>query len=259
MEHRGATGSYRLLGSWAPRLLVLNASSDSPSLVRQATGGAQSLHWPPLTRALTRAWYLWPGSSRRSSRVTLVLVTSSVWRRRTQAAELIGDVFVQGGRGGGRGRGRGVNSRCRDRSSSRRGAGQPGVGARSSRKKAACSMPMEKARVSYLHRAVLRSLACCTSARILMAPGEYCADLLSFEPPRSWTEQQSGPQGRARGGSANHSPTQRRGIIPGDRQGGEPLGFILRTCIHIIQKSVNETRSRARAGEVREREHLCIY
>lgn len=54
---------------------------DSPSLVCQVTAGLQWLHWPTLTRALTWASYVRPGTNNCFSSFTLVFVTSSICER----------------------------------------------------------------------------------------------------------------------------------------------------------------------------------
>lgn len=58
-----------------------------------------------------------------------------------------------------------------------------------------------------------------TSRTILIASGEHCRDLPFCKLLLSWTVQWSGPEKWARGGSADQSITQKRGIIPGDGHG----------------------------------------
>lgn len=81
-----------------------------------------------------------------------------------------------------------------------------------------------------------------SSQTVLSAAGERRRDLLFCELLLAWMLQRSGPEKRARGGSADQSAIQKRGIIPGDRHSREHapppslffswVGLTKRYCVH---------------------------
>lgn len=95
-----------------------------------------------------------------------------------------------------------------------------------------------------------------TSRTILIASGEHCRDLPFCKLLLSWTVQWSGPEKWARGGSADQSITQKRGIIPGDRHGerfqflSELISENFTVCIQPDGKSSTHKDGRGRKSEL---------